>query len=94
MKPTIVSLARFQAARGHGEELGLRLCELLLRARADTACLGCELERQGEGWLLRGHWASPQALEAHLQLPHMQALGRLLGGGLVRRLQLSLAPPP
>ena len=70
MKRAIVSLARFQAVQGHGEELGLRLCELLLR----------------------GHWASPQALEAHLQLPRMQVLGQLVSDGLVRRLQMSLTP--
>nr|WP_286948226.1 hypothetical protein [Pseudomonas sp. UBA6718] len=88
----MISLARCQAAPGQGDALELRLGELLARARADVAGLGCELERCGEDWQLRGHWVSLRALEAHLQLPHMQALGLLLGDGLVRHLELSLAP--
>lgn len=92
MKRTIVSLASCQAAPGQGAALERHLGALLQCARADATCLGCELERQGQHWQLRGHWASLQALEAHLQLPHMQVLGQLVSGGVVRRLQMSLAP--
>ena len=88
----MISLARYQAAPGQGDALELRLGELLARARADVAGLGCELERCGEDWQLRGHWVSLRALEAHLQLPHMQVLGQLVSDGLVRRLQMSLTP--
>lgn len=87
----IISLASFQARDGAGEELGLRLCELLLRARRDGACQGCELLHDGyrpEAWQLRGQWESEQALEAHLRLPHMQLLGRLVESGLIRRMEL------
>ena len=92
MKRTIVSLASCQAAAGQEAMLEQRLGALLQCLRADAACLGCELERQGQNWLLRGHWVSLQALEAHLQLPHMQVLGQLVSDGLVRRLQMSLTP--
>ena len=85
------SLACFQAREGRGEELGLRLCELLLRARRDAACRDCELlhdQHRPEDWQLRGRWDSEQALEAHLQLPHMQLLGRLVESGLIRRMEM------
>ena len=92
MKRSIVSLACCQAAAGQEAMLERRLGALLQCVRADAACLGCELERQGQDWQLRGHWVSLQALEAHLQLPHMQVLGQLVSDGLVRRLQMSLTP--
>ena len=91
MNQAITSLVRFQAREGRGEELGLRLCELLLRARRDAACRDCELLHDPqcpEEWQLRGQWASEQALEAHLQLPHMQLLGRLVDSGLIRRMEM------
>jgi quinol monooxygenase YgiN len=93
MNQAITSLARFQAREGHGEELGLRLCELLLRARRDTACHGCQLlhdQQCPEQWQLCGQWASEQALQAHLQLPHMQLLGRLVESGLIRRMEMRI----
>lgn len=91
MNQAITSLASFQARDGRGDELGLRLCELLLRARRDAACSDCELlhdHLHPEDWQLRGQWASEQALEAHLQLPHMQLLGRLVESGLIRRMEM------
>jgi quinol monooxygenase YgiN len=93
MNQAITSLARFQAREGHGEELGLRLCELLLRARRDAACHGCQLlhdQQCPEQWQLCGQWASEQALQAHLQLPHMQLLGRLVESGLIRRMEMRI----
>jgi quinol monooxygenase YgiN len=91
MTQAIVSLASFQAREGAGEELGLRLGELLLRARRDPACSECELLHvQAEEWRLRGCWDSEQALEAHLRLPHMQLLGQLVKSGLIRRMELSV----
>jgi quinol monooxygenase YgiN len=93
MNQAITSLVRFQAREGRGEELGLRLCELLLRARRDAACQGCELlhdQQCPEEWQLCGQWASEQALEAHLRLPHMQLLGQLVESGLIRRMALSV----
>jgi quinol monooxygenase YgiN len=91
MHQAIISLVCFQARAGYGEELGLRLCELLLRARRDAACHGCELlhdQQCPEQWQLCGQWASEQALQAHLQLPHMQLLGRLVDSGLIRRMEM------
>ncbi|MEO4046054.1 antibiotic biosynthesis monooxygenase [Pseudomonas sp. CAU 1711] len=95
MNQEIVSLARFQAREGAGEELGLRLCELLLRARRDPSCRECELcHVQAEEWQLRGCWDSEQALEAHLRLPHMQLLGRLVENGLIRHMELCVEALP
>lgn len=93
MNRVITSLASFHAREGAGEALGLRLCELLLRAQRDAACLGCELQRdpqQEARWLLRGHWRSEADLQAHLQLPHMQLLGRLVENGLIRHMELQV----
>jgi len=91
MTQAIISLASFQAREGAGVELGLRLLELLRQARLDPACSDCELLRSGSDlWLLRGRWASPQALEAHLCRPHMQLLGRLVEGGLIRSMELGV----
>jgi quinol monooxygenase YgiN len=86
----VTSLARFQAREGTGEELGRCLCELQALARGDAACLGCELLREsaGDTWRLRGYWTSEQALEAHLRLPHLQLLGRLVSDGLVRHMEM------
>lgn len=58
MDNLIISLASFQAGSGAAEELGLRLRELLLWARRDSACLACELlqdPEQPQLWLWRGH---------------------------------------
>ncbi|HSC84125.1 MAG TPA: antibiotic biosynthesis monooxygenase [Pseudomonas sp.] len=93
MNQAIISLARFQAMAGGGDELGLRLHELLWRAQQDTACLGCELlyDAHCAGcWLLRGHWSSAEALDAHLRLPHMQLLGQLMDSGLVQNMELQM----
>ncbi|MEK1907821.1 MAG: antibiotic biosynthesis monooxygenase [Pseudomonas sp.] len=95
MNDAIVSLASFQACTGRSEELGLRLCELLLRARLDATCLGCELihdAQQPQRWQLRGQWCSEQALQSHLQLPHMQLLGGLVAGGLVQQMEMQVEP--
>lgn len=91
MNQAINSLARFQARAGAGEELGLRLCELLLRARRDPACRDCELRHeQADVWQLHGRWDSEQALEAHLCLPHLQLLGQMVESGLIRRMEMSV----
>lgn len=86
----VTSLARFQARDGAGEELGRCLRELQALARGDATCLGCELLREsaGDTWRLRGYWTSEQALEAHLRLPPLQLLGRLVSGGLVRHMEM------
>lgn len=95
MNRAITSLASFRAREGGGEPLGLRLCELQLRAQRDVACLGCELlhdAQDTELWLLRSQWASEEALQAHLALPHMQLLGRLVDSGLIRHMALCVEP--
>ena len=91
MNQAITSLACFQAREGAGEELGLRLHKLLLQARRDEGCLSCELlrdPRSADGWQLLGRWDSESALDAHLQLPHMQLLGQWVENGLIRRMEM------
>lgn len=85
-----ISLARIQANFGCSEAVGPCLAELVRCSRADEGCLGYELQCGGghDTWMLRGEWASEQALMAHLQQPHLQVLGQLLAGGLVRHLAL------
>lgn len=93
MEPTIIGLASFRAREGGGVQLGLRLRELRLQAQRDAACLGCELLRDPHGkehWLLRSLWTSEDALQAHLALPHMQLLGRLVDNGLIRHMALRI----
>lgn len=89
MPQAIVGLVSCQAMRNQAATLEQRLVELQQRILTDAACQGCELLRQGEVWQLRSLWVSRQALEANLRLPHLQEmLGRLLGEGLVQRLEL------
>ncbi len=93
MDNAIISLASFQAGSGCTEELGQCLRELLFWARRDSACLACELvQDQAQLWQWRGHWLSEQALDAHLQLPHMQQLGRWVESGLIRHMELHVEP--
>ncbi|QKE64142.1 antibiotic biosynthesis monooxygenase [Aquipseudomonas campi] len=94
MNDTTLSLAQVRASFGRSEELGLRLGELVLRARHDSGCLGYELLRdaqQDDLWHLRGCWDSPAALHAHLQQPHVQLLARLVACGLIRQMSLATA---
>ncbi len=93
MNRTIIGLASFRAREGGGEQLGQYLRELQLRAQHAVACQGCELLRDPQGedhWLLRSHWASEEALQAHLALPHMQLLGQLVDNGLIRHMALRI----
>lgn len=93
MDNPIISLASFQAGSGAAEELGQHLRELLLWARRDSACLACELLQDPERpqlWLWRGNWLSEHALHAHLQLPHMQQLGRWVESGLIWRMEMHI----
>lgn len=88
MSRAIISL---RARPGRGEQLGRQLGELQRHMRDAVACLGCELWPEGEeGWLLRSHWSSEQALEAYLQSPQMLLLGQLVGCGLIRHMALRL----
>lgn len=92
MNDKILSLAQIRASFGRSEELGLRLGELVLRARHDSGCLGYELRRdaqQDDLWHLRGCWDSPAALHAHLQQPHVQLLAQLVACGLIRQMSLA-----
>lgn len=93
MDNLIISLASFQASSGATDELGQCLEALLACVRRDTACLACELKQDPERpqlWLWRGNWLSEQALQAHLQLPHMQQLGRWVESGLIRRMDMQV----
>ncbi len=95
MNDKILSLAQIRASFGRSEELGLRLGELVLRARHDSGCLGYELHRdaqQDDLWHLRGCWDSPAALHAHLQQPHVQLLAELVARGLIRQMSLGSVP--
>lgn len=93
MNQAIISLASFHARIGAGETLGEQLEELLHCARRDPACQRCELQRvAADEWQLRSHWDSDQELQAHLGLPHMKLLGRLVESGLIRRMQMRVEP--
>lgn len=95
MNDKILSLAQIRASFGRSEELGLRLGELVLRARHDSGCLGYDLHRdaqQDDLWHLRGCWDSPAALHTHLQQPHVQLLAELVARGLIRQMGLATAP--
>ncbi|MGL4315238.1 MAG: putative quinol monooxygenase [Pseudomonas sp.] len=97
MENHIISLASFQAGSGGAEALGERLRELLLWARRDSACLACELlqdPEQPQLWKWRGYWLSERALQAYLQLPHMQQLGRWVGSGLIRHMEMHIEACP
>lgn len=93
MNQSIISLVSFQARDGAGEELGRCLGTLVLQARGDEGCQRCELVREpgvDQDWLLRGWWECEQALELHLQQPHMQLLGQWMESGLIRRMAMRL----
>lgn len=95
MNDKILSLAQIRASFGRSEELGLRLGELVLRARHDSGCLGYELQRdaqQDDLWHLHGCWDSPATLHTHLQQPHVQLLAQLVAGGLIRQMGLATVP--
>ncbi|MBC9251822.1 hypothetical protein A9179_16245 [Pseudomonas alcaligenes] len=92
---TILSQALILARRGAGAELQQQLDQLVVRARSEQGCLAYELlhdAQRPELWQLRGLWHSPQALQLHLQQPHLQVLGQLTGRGLIRQLSLSSSP--
>ena len=97
MNQAITGLVSIRARHGGGAQLGLRLTELQLRTQRDANCLGCELlpgQPDEDCWLLRSHWHSEEALQAHLSLPHMQLLGRWIDSGLIRHLVLQVEHLP
>lgn len=89
MSEQMISRALIRANFGRSEELGVHLAELVARVQRDRGCLGYELRQQGaDSWHLHGVWSSAEALQEHLQQPHLQVFQYLIGAGLIRQMEL------
>jgi quinol monooxygenase YgiN len=74
---TITVVATFQALSGKEEELKKALISLVAPTRKETGCLNYDLHQSPEEpgkFLFHENWTTKAALDAHLQMPHIQVL--------------------
>lgn len=89
----LVVVAEAKAKPGKADELRSRLQSLLAPTRAEQGCVTYNmhesLEEPGR-FLAFEHWKSKEALDEHLQTPHLQdffgAMNDLVDGGVNIRL--------
>lgn len=76
MPDTLHVIALFTAAPGREEELAQVLTGLLAPTRAEAGCLRYDLLRHRDGsgeFAFVEEWESEEALDRHLQTPHLLA---------------------
>ncbi len=86
---TLVAFLRAQP--GKGDELGRRLGQLVEPARAEPGNLNYDLHRSlddADVWIIYENWKSASDLDAHFQLPYMQAFMASLGEVLLGEMDL------
>ena len=74
---TLTVVATFQARPGKETELSGALMDLVAPTRKEAGCLNYDLHRSAEDpakFLFHENWTSKDALDAHLQSPHIKAL--------------------
>ncbi|NVZ66495.1 putative quinol monooxygenase [Pseudomonas gingeri] len=81
MSAHVINIVRFKAVPGRSEALGQHLNALVETLRPAPGCLDYSVVCGGESgdWTVTGHWQSPDALQAHFQLPALQGFIDLLG---------------
>lgn len=74
---TVTVIASFEARPGKENELRQALTGLVAPTRLETGCLNYDLHILPENpakFLFHENWTTKAALDAHLQMPHVQAL--------------------
>ncbi len=74
---TITVVATFQAKPGKAEELKRALISLVAPTRKEAGCLNYDLHQSPDDpgkFLFHENWTTKAALDAHLQMPHIQVL--------------------
>src|SRR3954467_935739 len=74
---TVTVIATFKARPGKEGELRVALGGLLVPTRKESGCLNYDLHSDPEApekFLFHENWTSKDALDAHLQSPHIKAL--------------------
>ncbi|HEY2329688.1 MAG TPA: putative quinol monooxygenase [Verrucomicrobiae bacterium] len=74
---TITVVATFQAKPGKEAELKTALIGLVAPTRKEAGCINYDLHTSPEDpakFLFHENWLSKAALDAHLQMPHIQVL--------------------
>lgn len=70
------NLAQIRAKAGRSDELGEALLALVAPSRAEPGCVTYDVHRaieDGDLWMVYENWRSAVDLQAHFELPHMQA---------------------
>ena len=74
---TITVVATFQAKPCKAEELKRALISLVAPTRKEAGCLNYDLHQSPDDpgkFLFHENWTTKAALDAHLQMPHIQVL--------------------
>ena len=74
---TITVVATFQAKPGKAEELKRALISLVAPTRKEAGCINYDLHQSPDDpgkFLFHENWTTKAALDAHLQMPHIQVL--------------------
>ena len=80
---TITVVATFQALPGKEDELKKALIGLVAPTRKEAGCINYDLHQSPEEpgkFLFFENWTTKAALDAHLQMPHIQVLLPRLDG--------------
>ena len=78
-----------RAAAGHSMELGQRLQRIAQAVRTAPGCLDYAVQRDPidpDLWTVNGRWACAEQLDAHFELPALQAFIELTAERLASRL--------
>jgi len=81
MSEPITIIARFRAKAGQESRLDQELQRLLAPTRAEAGCINYELHQSVSDpalFVFYENWASQEALDAHFESPHLQALLKLV----------------
>jgi quinol monooxygenase YgiN len=81
MSEPVTVIARFRAKEGQESRLGQELQRLLAPTRAEDGCISYDLHQSTSDpalFVFYENWASQEALDAHFQTPHLQALLKLV----------------
>lgn len=77
MSTPLTIIARVRAKAGQESRLREELRRLLAPTRVEAGCISYDLQQSQDDpalFLFYENWASQQALDAHFQTPHIQAL--------------------
>lgn len=88
----VVVVALFKAKEGREDEIAEGLRETTVQTHEEEGCLLYAVHRGAEDpsqFALIERWTSREALDAHLQMPHIQALGERAAEVLAETPQVS-----